>query len=356
MRRAGDVLLKTEDHQAFDVYRDDAKDGLCALDWIPIEIYWRLLHKIKWMSGGATMNKRMTEDEILASQFMFQYNWRNYNLEQSIERSLVEDWTVAAFRDMYRVGQRVYFMRLAAGRPIDERRFSAVGRIVSKPYQKPHPRTGELLWLIDVVYDYLVTPNYDRSKIVVDPDEEFRKYHPYVGGEFRTNFLLPANIAARTEQVLRPYLRPIGTSHRRVDKQVFLSYSRVDEQFALRLLHDLRQRLGGSDEAVWMDTQQLQGGQLFEDVIMEEIRDRPVFIVIVSPDSMASRSVKNEIGLAIHMDLADDSPGEKLIVPVLYREASMPPNLGMRNWVSFLPLRRYEESLDELMTVVNQAR
>ena len=302
------------------------------------------------------MSNRMTEDEILASQFMFQYNWKNYNLEKSIERSLMEDWIASAHRDKMRVGQRVYFMRSAAGLPITERRFSAVGRIASKPYQRPHSKTGELIWLVDVVYDYLVTPNYNQARIVEDPDPDFSTYKIYVEGNFGTNYLLPPKIAARTDQVLKPYIRAIGATHGKVDRQVFLSYSRADHEFALRLLHDMRQRLGGHEETVWMDTEQLTGGQAFREAIEVEIRDRPVFIVIVSPDSMASRSVNYEVQLVISMDLSEDSPGDKLIVPVMYRQATMPTSLSMRNWVSFLPSRRYEEALDELMTVVNQAR
>jgi hypothetical protein len=134
-----------------------------------------------------------------------------------------------------------------------------------------------------------------------------------------------------------------------------VSYSRTDQDFALKLVHDLRQRLGGGEETVWLDMQQLQGGQTFAQVIEEEIRDRPVFIVVVSPDSMTSRFVQFEIGLAVTMDLAEDSPGEKLIVPVLYREAAMPASLGMRHGISFQPPRPYQDSLDQLMTIVHQA-
>jgi hypothetical protein len=302
------------------------------------------------------MARGMTEEQILASQFMFQYNWRHYNLEQSVQRSIVEDWPATAFRDLFRAGQRVYFMRSAAGLSIAERKFSAVGRIVSPTYQRPHPQTGELAWQVDVVYDYLVTPNYTQAKIVGDSDAEFKKFNAYVEGPYGTNFLLPSHIATRTDQVVRPFLRPITATTSLVHKQIFVSYSRTDSEFVGKLVQDMRQRLGGHDETVWMDTQQLTGGQAFIEKIEGEIRDRPVFLVVVSPDSMASNFVDHEVKLAIHMDLSQDTPGRKVIVPVLYRAAVMPPGLGLHQGISFQSPRPYEESLNELMTLVNQVK
>jgi hypothetical protein len=272
-------------------------------------------------------------------------------------RSLTEDWIAPKFKDRFRVGQRIYFMRSAGGRHIDERRFTAVGRISSQIYEQYHPRTDTMRSLIDVVYDYLVVPNFDRPKIRNDRDVEFKAYRPYVDGLFQTAFPLPSGIAARTWEVLKDYLVPVGTSHTAVDRRVFVSYSHEDSEFGKRLIRDLRQRLGGHEETVWFDTEGgLHGGDAFIDKIMEEVRDRPIFIVIVSPESMSSRFVNHEIRLAIQFDLSDDSPGGKLIVPVLYRECAMRPDLSMRQGVSFLAPRPYQEAFDELMAVVNQVK
>src|SRR4051794_7991353 len=84
---------------------------------------------------------------------------------------------------------------------------------------------------------------------------------PTLMDSLQQRFPLPPGIASRTEQALKGYLVPIGTSHRTVDKRVFVSYSRLDHEFALKLVDDLRQHLGGQEETVWIDTQQLSGGQ-----------------------------------------------------------------------------------------------
>jgi hypothetical protein len=132
----------------------------------------------------------MTEDELRTRQWMFQYNPRWYDLEASIKRSLVEDWIASAYWSEYRVGQRVYFMRSAAGRPIDQRRFSAVGRIVSQAYQKHHPRTNKVRWWVDVVYDYLVVPNFACPRIMADAHPNFSTYRPSMVGQVREKFAM----------------------------------------------------------------------------------------------------------------------------------------------------------------------
>jgi hypothetical protein len=299
----------------------------------------------------------MSETDPLTLQWMFQYNPTNYNLESSIERSLTEDWIAPKHKMKFRVGQRIYFMRSAAGKGIDTRRFTAVGRISSQIYEQYHPRTDMMRSVIDVVYDYLVVPNFDRPKIMADSDPDFSTYGPYVDGQFATAFPLPPGIAARTEYVLRGYLRPIGTSHRAVDKRVFVSYAREDIEFGTRLVRDLRQRLGGHDETVWFDMEGgLHGGDTFIETIEDEIRDRPVFIVIVSPDSMTSRWVNQEVSIALNIDLSDDSPGGKLIVPVLLRECRMRSALATRHGVPFQEPRSYDDALGELMSVINQQK
>jgi hypothetical protein len=120
-------------------------------------------------------------------------------------------------------------------------------------------------------------------------------------------------------------------------------------------VHDLRLALGGEEETVWFDTAgSLIPGDTFINKIREEVRERPVFVVIVSPDSMRSRFVDYEVSLAFTYDI--NSPGGKLIVPVLYRECELRDDLGMRHGISFLPPRRYEDALSDLLTVVNQAQ
>lgn len=136
---------------------------------------------------------------------------------------------------------------------------------------------------------------------------------------------------------------------------MFVSHSHADNEFGLRLVRDLRQALGGQEETVWFDAAGgLHGGETFIERIRDEVRERPVFIVIVSPDAMGSRFVNHEVSLALSYDI--NSPGGKLIVPVLYRECDMREDLAMRHGVSFLPPRSYDEAFRDLLAVVSQAR
>jgi hypothetical protein len=99
----------------------------------------------------------------------------------------------------------------------------------------------------------------------------------------------PATVAARLERLIAGRLRPIGASADAADKRIFVSHSHKDNDFGVRLVEDLRTALGGGDETVWYDASGgLHGGDAWWRTIVAEIKARPVFIVVASPESMAS--------------------------------------------------------------------
>lgn len=290
----------------------------------------------------------VNDDEALGIQWMFQYNPRWYHLEASIKRRLIEDWTMFRHRDYVRVGQRIYFMRSGG----ENAAITAVGRTASLIYEKPEEMERTLRYWVDVVYDELVIPPFTRPEMRADPG--LKDYQPYVTGQFFSAFRLPPEVALRTEQVLRGRTQPIGPSTVAVDKRIFVSHSHKDGEFCLQLVHDLRKILGGHDETVWLDQAGgLQGGAAWWREICDNIQERPVFIVVVSPDSMQSNWVRDEIELA--WQFKNNAPGGKTIVPVIYRPATMHNFLALRQAISFVSPRRYEEAFRELLTALNLA-
>ena len=94
-----------------------------------------------------------------------------------------------------------------------------------------------------------------------------------------------------------------------MSKEIFISYSRRDQEFVTRLAGDLNAHVAG----VWFDQSTIQMGQKWHDEIMDGIRECKAFVLVLSPDSMESRYVREEVNKALELG--------KTIFPILYRPA-----------------------------------
>jgi hypothetical protein len=111
-----------------------------------------------------------------------------------------------------------------------------------------------------------------------------------------------------------------------MSKDIFISYSRRDQEFVTRLASDLDQHVTG----VWFDQSAIRAGQRWHDEILEGVRDCKAFILVLSPDAMQSRYVREELDTALELG--------KPIFPVIYRSA---------RWTEeFAPLVKDIQSID----------
>lgn len=92
--------------------------------------------------------------------------------------------------------------------------------------------------------------------------------------------------------------------------RAFISFSHRDDEYARRYARRLRAL--GVD--VWYDEINLMAGQEFARVIDTELNSRPVFILLISPASIASPWVNREAAFALHMGTTDR---ERIFLPVL---------------------------------------
>jgi hypothetical protein len=92
----------------------------------------------------------------------------------------------------------------------------------------------------------------------------------------------------------------------------FLSYSRSDERFALRFAKDLRSR----GVAMWVDQLDIRPSEHWDRAIEKAVRDCRGLVVIVSPRSVASDNVADEISYAIE--------NGKTVLPVMIEKCSLP--------------------------------
>jgi hypothetical protein len=92
----------------------------------------------------------------------------------------------------------------------------------------------------------------------------------------------------------------------------FVSYSRKDSEFALRLVRDLT----ASGVRVWLDQANIGAGQRWDRTIEVALTGCDRVLVILSSAAVESESVMDEISFAIEK--------RKEIIPVLYQDCAVP--------------------------------
>lgn len=100
--------------------------------------------------------------------------------------------------------------------------------------------------------------------------------------------------------------------------KAFLSYSHHDKAFCERLVSSIRRDLPTVD--VFVDSDVLRGGDKWLTVIQQELLEREVFIVVLSPASVTSPWVRDETSLAF--EEAASNP-RRIILPVMYQQCDI---------------------------------
>ncbi len=95
---------------------------------------------------------------------------------------------------------------------------------------------------------------------------------------------------------------------------LFISYAKPDLSQALALADELR----GRGFSVWIDQSGIGGAQNWSAEIVEGINGCSTFLVLISPDSVASRNVAKEVHLAFEK--------RKNILPIVIEKVALPTN------------------------------
>lgn len=134
--------------------------------------------------------------------------------------------------------------------------------------------------------------------------------------------------------------------------RIFVSHSSVDDAFNTRLVRDLRS-IAGDNNMVWNDPMGgLQSNASWWSSIKKELSARPIFIVILSPNAIASKVVNEELHLAWSLMNAQGYPTR--IIPILYRQCDIPDVLKTLDILSFLDPWAYEHSFSTLLRTLSQ--
>ncbi len=118
--------------------------------------------------------------------------------------------------------------------------------------------------------------------------------------------------------------------------QIFISYSRRDQEFVFKLANDLEARGG----RVWLDQADIRGGTQWRQSIDNGIEQASAFLLLISPDAMDSEYVNFELELA-------EEQG-KPIFPLIYRRTNIPENLSRFQFINFTK-GGYQKNLTDLL-------
>ena len=124
--------------------------------------------------------------------------------------------------------------------------------------------------------------------------------------------------------------------------KAFVSYSRADTDFVLRLCQDLR----AAGASIWLDQLDIHPGEEWDQAIERGLSECGRMLVVLSPQSVSSQNVLDEIGYALSK--------KKSIIPVLYRDCEVPYRLNRLEYVDFRTT--YDERLKDLLSAIGDAK
>ena len=107
-------------------------------------------------------------------------------------------------------------------------------------------------------------------------------------------------------------------------ESIFVSYSSNDRPFAVGLTKEL-QKLGAN---VWIDQLGIGLGENWDSAIEEALEKSETLMLIVSPTSVESQNVQDEVSIAINT--------EKKFVPILIKECHLPMRWQRRQYADLI--------------------
>ncbi|HJQ35499.1 MAG TPA: toll/interleukin-1 receptor domain-containing protein [Thermoanaerobaculia bacterium] len=108
-----------------------------------------------------------------------------------------------------------------------------------------------------------------------------------------------------------------------MDQKIFICYSRIDGEFAVRLDHDLDS--AGFDS--FLDQNDIPAGARWDEFVEKALKESTTVLVILSPSSVASQNVLDEIGYALREG--------KRVIPVLRKACQVPMRIDRLQHIDF---------------------
>ena len=127
---------------------------------------------------------------------------------------------------------------------------------------------------------------------------------------------------------------------------VFVSYSRKDSETVTNIVA----RLEGDGLSVWFDCEDIRGGELWRETIVKAIDTAYAFVLMLSPNSVASENVRKEV------DLAEGA--NRHLLPVMLASVELPAKLRYQlagiQWIEYYrdPVQVIREALMYFKSII----
>ena len=121
--------------------------------------------------------------------------------------------------------------------------------------------------------------------------------------------------------------------------KIFFSYSRDDSEFVLKLAKDLR----AEGANIWLDQLDIPAGKRWDAEIEQALENAEVQLVILSPTSVGSNNVMDEVSYALEKG--------KHVIPILHKDCQIPFRLKRLQYLNFT--NNYDKGFKELSKALN---
>ncbi len=129
-------------------------------------------------------------------------------------------------------------------------------------------------------------------------------------------------------------------------KKIFISYSHHDQDFANRLVNDLK----NAGMEVWIDEKKIKVGSSIPEKIKEGISCCHFFCVIISSHSVKSTWVEKECKMALNAQKQSSLKGTPGLLPILIQEVELPLLLKDIRCAEFL--WNYDRGLSQILDAI----
>jgi hypothetical protein len=121
----------------------------------------------------------------------------------------------------------------------------------------------------------------------------------------------------------------------------FVSYTRDDQAFVLKLARDLR----AASIDLWVDQMKIRVGDAWDEAVQHALTTATTVLVVLSPEAVASDNVLDEVAFALD--------GGRRVVPIVYQKCDVPLRLKRLQYVDFTA--DYDSGLEQLRAALDPA-